>query len=72
MKRYLLDTAPLAAYLHNRPTAVEMITSWIKRGIAVTSILVYAEVTKYIKGVPDYPKRKEHLRKLLEVIYSNS
>ncbi len=69
MKRHLLDTAPLAAYLHNRPTAVAMITPWMKQGIVATSILVHAEVTEYIKGLPDYPKRKEHLRKLLEVVY---
>jgi len=69
MKRYLLDTAPLAAYLHNRSTAVEMITPWIKKGIAATSILVYAEITEYIKGLTDYSRRKEHLRKLLEVVY---
>ena len=69
MKRYLLDTSLLAAYLQNRKAAIELITPWIKKQEAATSILVYAEVTEYIKGLPDFPKRAGDLRSLLQTIY---
>ena len=69
MKRYLLDTSLLAAYLQNRKAVVELITPWIKKQEAATSILVYAEVTEYIKGLPDFPKRASDLRGLLRTIY---
>ena len=69
MKRYLLDTSLLAAYLQNRKVAIELITPWIKKQEVATSILVYAEVTEYIKGLPDYPKRARDLRSLLRIIY---
>jgi predicted nucleic acid-binding protein len=69
MKRYLLDTSLLAAYLQNRNVAIELITPWIKKQEAATSILVYAEVTEYIKGLPDFSKRAGDLRSLLRTIY---
>jgi predicted nucleic acid-binding protein len=69
MKRYLLDTSVVAAYLQNRKTAVEILTPWIKKQEAATSILVYAEVTEYIKGHSDFPKRASDLRSLLRSIY---
>jgi predicted nucleic acid-binding protein len=69
MKRYLLDTSLVAAYLQNRKAAVELITPWIRKQEAATSILVYAEVTEYIKGHSDFPKRASDLRGLLRTIY---
>ncbi len=69
MKRYLLDTSLVAAYLQNRNGAIELITPWIKKHEAATSILVYAEVTEYIKGLSDYAKRASDLRGLLRTIY---
>ncbi len=69
MKRYLLDTSLVAAYLQNRKAAVELITPWIRKQEAATSILVYAEVTEYIKGHADFPKRASDLRGLLRTIY---
>jgi len=53
MRRYLLDTSPLAALLLARPAAVSLITPWMERHEAATSILVYAEVVEYIKGRSD-------------------
>ncbi len=50
MRRYLLDTTPLSALLQNRPAFVQLITSWITQEEVATSILVYAEVTEYLKG----------------------
>ena len=58
MKRYLLDTSPLAAYLQNQPLAVRLIRPLIKRHEVATSIIVYAEVTEYLQGLPDALKRQ--------------
>ena len=44
MKRYLLDTSLLAAYLHNRTMAIRLMTPWVKNDEVATSILVYGEV----------------------------
>jgi len=52
MKRYLLDTALVAAFLHGREKAVNFITPLMKKQEVATSILVYAEVTEYLKGLP--------------------
>ena len=54
MKRYLLDTSLLAAYLHNRTKAVQLMTPWVKNDEAITSILVYGEVIEYLKGLPNF------------------
>ena len=68
MNKYLLDTGPLAAYLHGREYAVSAISPWIAQGQAVTSILVYGEVTEYLKGLPEYPRHHKQLRSLLRTI----
>lgn len=69
MRRYLLDSAPVAAYLLGRKTAVDLITPWIVNREVVTSILVYAEVIEYLKGLSDFPQRQHALRRLLREIY---
>jgi tRNA(fMet)-specific endonuclease VapC len=69
MRRYLLDTSPLAALLLARPAAVALITPWMERHEAATSILVYAEVVEYIKGRSDFSTRHAHLRTLLGEVY---
>lgn len=52
MRRYLLDTTPLTAYLKGVPSARELIEPWIMRQEAATSILVYGEVSEYNKSFP--------------------
>jgi hypothetical protein len=52
MKLYLLDSTPVAAYLHGREAVIDLVKPWIIRRAVATSILVYAEVTEYIKGLP--------------------
>jgi predicted nucleic acid-binding protein len=47
MKRYLLDTSPLAAYLQQREPAVRLIRPLIERHEVATSSIVYAEVIEY-------------------------
>lgn len=68
MWRYLLDTTPLAAYLLGRPAALTLITPWIQRQEAVTSILAYGEVIEYIRGRPDYFLLYGDLRGLLRAV----
>lgn len=68
MRRYLLDTPLLAAYLLNRPHAVTLVSPWIQQREAATSILVYGEVHEYILGQPNYPVLHAQLLELLEEI----
>ena len=68
MRRYLLDTGPLAAYLHNRQAAIELISPWIRHREAATSILAYGEVIEYLRGRPNFPGRQAQLRTLLREI----
>jgi predicted nucleic acid-binding protein len=69
MRQYLLDSAPLAGYLHGRKPFVELITPLIQQRQAATSIMVYAEVIEYLKGLPDFTHRKKQLQMLLREVY---
>src|SRR5438270_2065739 len=69
MKRYLLDTSPLAAYLQRKEPAVRLIRPLIERHAVATSIIVYAEVMEYIQGLPTFAHRQYELRQLLREIY---
>jgi hypothetical protein len=69
MRQYLLDSAPLAGYLHGRKPFVELITPLIQQHQAATSIMVYAEVIEYLKGLPDFTHRKKQLQMLLREVY---
>ncbi|HZA22902.1 MAG TPA: type II toxin-antitoxin system VapC family toxin [Dehalococcoidia bacterium] len=69
MRRYLLDTGPLGAYLQGRPAIIELLTPWLERQEASTSILAYAEVVEYIKGFPQFRKLHTQLRRLLRQVY---
>ena len=68
MRRYLLDTSPLAAYLLGRPRAVATIDPWLDQHAAATSVLVYGEVLEYLLGLPDFPQRRRELRQQLQEI----
>ena len=68
MKRYLLDTSLLAAYLHNRKTAVSLLSSWVQKDEAATSMLVYGEVIEYLKGLPNYQEKYAALHTILSEI----
>ena len=69
MKRFLVDTTPLAAYLQQKEPAISILKPLIERHEVATSIIVYAEVTEYIKGLPHYQQRHDELRHLLQEIY---
>src|SRR3954447_24564944 len=68
MRRYLLDTPMVSAYLLSRPVALQLINPWIQNREAATSILVYGEVNEYIRGRPDYPQLHAQLIELLKEI----
>ena len=69
MRRYLLDTALVAALLHDRPEAVALARPWLLAHEAATSILVYGEVVEYIKTRPNFPAHLHGLRALLAAVY---
>jgi predicted nucleic acid-binding protein len=68
MRRYLLDTSLVSAYLHNRQGAISLISPWIRAQEAATSILVYGEVVEYLQGRPQFQQRQKQLRELLSQI----
>jgi predicted nucleic acid-binding protein len=64
MKRYLLDTSLVAAFLHGRKHVIELIDPWVRKQEAGTSILVYGEVIEYLKGLADYSRYQARLQRL--------
>lgn len=68
MRLYLLDTTPLAAYLHGRSAAVDLISPWIRRREVATSIVVYGEIVEHLRHRPDFPAALAQLRDLLREI----
>ena len=64
MKRYLLDTSLVAAFLHGRKHIIELIDPWVRKQEVATSILVYGEVTEYLKGLADYSRYQARLLRL--------
>ena|SRR5436305_10221661 len=64
MKRYLLDTSLVAAFLHGRKHVIELIDPWVRKQEAATSILVYGEVIEYLKGLADYSRYQARLQRL--------
>lgn len=64
MKRYLLDTSLVAAFLHGRKHIIEMIDPWVRKQEAATSILVYGEVIEYLKGLAAYSRYQARLQRL--------
>jgi len=65
MSRYLLDTAPLAAYLFSRRGAMTLISPWLRQREVVASILCYGEVVEYLHSHADFAQRRRELRELL-------
>lgn len=68
MRRYLLDTTVLAAYLYDRRTARELVESWISAAEAATSILVHGEVIEHLKSRPSFEPHEAQLRELLRAV----
>jgi predicted nucleic acid-binding protein len=68
MKRYLLDTGILVAYLQGKAQVVHVVTPLLTTQQAATSMVVYAEVVEHFKSFPDFATRKRHLQQLLRSI----
>lgn len=68
MRRYLLDTSPLGAFLLGRKRALETITPWIAKREVVTSIIVYGEIEEYFKTMSNYATLHDILTRQLEEI----
>lgn len=68
MRRYLLDTTLLTAYLYTRQPAIDLIRPWILNDEAATSILVYGEVIEHIKGSTQFTTQRQQLKDLLAAI----
>ena len=69
MRRYLLDTSVLTAYLLGRPGAVRLVSPWIQNREAATSILVYGEVIEHLRNRPAYQQHQTQLRQLLRQVF---
>ena len=69
MRRYLLDTGTLVAYLRGSPKIVQLVSPWIKAQQAATSMLVYAEVVEHFKSFPEFATRQLQLQRLLRYTY---
>jgi predicted nucleic acid-binding protein len=71
VRRYLLDTGPLAGYLLGRVSVHALVEPWIMRQEAAASILVYGEITEYNESFPDVTLRQAQLRRLLREVSPN-
>src|SRR5207302_11261106 len=69
MRQYLLDTNVLGAYLQGRPGALSLAQAWVHNDEAATSIVVYGEITEYLKGFVEFPKYQAALRTLLRKVH---
>ncbi len=66
MRRYLLDTGPLSAYVQGRPATLRDMGEWIDRDTCAASIVVYGEVVYYLKGSSRYV---EYQSRFLDHLY---
>jgi len=69
LRRYLLDTSCVAALPNNRAGAVALMSPWLSREEAATSIVVYGEVIEYFRGAPNFAAHRAGLRHLLRGVY---
>ena len=68
MRRYLLDTGTLVAYLQGKPQVVQLVSPMLTSQHAATSMVVYGEVVEHFKSFPDFADRKRQLHQLLRYI----
>lgn len=65
MKRYLLDTSLLTAYLLSRAGAIRLISPWVMNREVATSLVCYGEAVEYLQGRADSVQRIKEFRNLL-------
>lgn len=66
MKRYLLDTPVIAAFLIGREPARDLVAPWLVEHETVTSIVVYGEVYEYIRSFRDFDERYRSLQTFIQ------
>lgn len=59
MRRYLLDTPILTAYVQGRTGAIQLVDPWLIGREAATSSLASAEVIEYLQGDPAFDRRRQ-------------
>ncbi len=69
MRRYLLDTEPLSAYFQGRHRTRTLIDPWVARREVTTTILNYAELIEYLRGLPDFARQRTRLKHALGSIH---
>lgn len=69
MRQYLLDSNVLGAYLQGRPGAISLAQPWVHHDEAATSIVVYGELTEYLKSFKEFPRHLAALRTLLRKVH---
>lgn len=69
MRRYLLDSSLLSAYMRGRPGALALVRPWVVPQEATTSMVCVGEVAEYLKGYPDYPRHWQEFRTLLVKVH---
>lgn len=69
MRQYLLDTNVLGAYLQGRSGALSLAQDWVHHDEATTSIVVYGEITEYLKSFAEFPRYQAALRTLLRKVH---
>jgi predicted nucleic acid-binding protein len=68
VKKVLLDTGPLTAYIEGRRGALENLGNWFAADEAATISLVYAEIHEHFLGQPNYVANRRALRKLFRQV----
>jgi len=69
VRRYLLDTGPLAALLLGRPGFAALLAPRLDRNETATSMLAYGEVLEYLMGRSDFLARQQSLRTMLREVH---
>jgi tRNA(fMet)-specific endonuclease VapC len=64
--QYLIDTVVLSQYLRGRAGAVALVRPLLSQ--AGTSILVYAEIVEYVRGLQNTAQWYTQLRRLMRVV----
>jgi hypothetical protein len=65
MRRYLLDSGPLAGYITGNRRVTALVSPMVTAREAVTSILVYGEVTELLRGLPHPARQQTHLHRVM-------
>ncbi|MFN0072235.1 MAG: type II toxin-antitoxin system VapC family toxin [Chloroflexota bacterium] len=69
MRRYLIDTGMLTAYLLGRRAAVLVLEDRIRARETTTSMLVYGEIIEYLRSRSTGDREGIELRDLLRVVW---